>query len=142
MTKAKDPKRAKVTHIPPAQDPLLVENRALRERKIDLLVGRIDVAVFGQVEPNAHVRDYFVGDGFTTKFYLSQIPFTRGNRTILDEEYRALDPAVWSDTITDELDIDFAWLDSPDYADEFVRARERFETAMRHHVELSTETAA
>lgn len=54
-----------------------------------------DVAVFGQVEPNAHVRDYFVGDGFTTRFYLSQIPFTRGNRTILDEEYAALDPAVW-----------------------------------------------
>jgi len=26
--------------------------------------------LFGQVEPNAHVRDYFVGDGFTTKFYL------------------------------------------------------------------------
>jgi len=57
-----------------------------------------DVAVFGLVEPNAHVRDYFVGDGFTTKFYLSQIPFTRGNRTILDEEYRALDPAVWKET--------------------------------------------
>lgn len=54
-----------------------------------------DVAVFGHVEPNAHVRDYFVGDGFTTKFYLSQIPFTRGNRTIVDEEYAKLDPAVW-----------------------------------------------
>jgi len=54
-----------------------------------------DVAVFGQVEPNAHVRDYFVGDGFTTKFYLSQIPFTRGSRTILDEEYSALDPTRW-----------------------------------------------
>lgn len=57
-----------------------------------------DVAVFGLTEPNAHVRDYFVGDGFTTKFYLSQIPYTRGNRTILDEEYRALDAAVWTKT--------------------------------------------
>ena len=57
-----------------------------------------DVAVFGQIEPNAHVRDYFVGDGFTTKFYLSQIPFTRGNRTIVDEEYARLDPAVWKVT--------------------------------------------
>jgi len=56
-----------------------------------------DVAVFGQVEPSAHLRDYFVGDGFTTKFYLSQIPFTRGNRTIVDEEYATLDPAVWNE---------------------------------------------
>ncbi len=62
-----------------------------------------DVAVFGQVEPSAHVRDYFVGDGFTTKFYLSQIPFTRGNRTILDEEYAALSPAVWR--VTDPLGV-------------------------------------
>jgi hypothetical protein len=54
-----------------------------------------DVAVFGLVEPGAHVRDYFVGDGFTTKFYLSQVPFTRGSRTILDEEYAAIDPARW-----------------------------------------------
>jgi hypothetical protein len=57
-----------------------------------------DVAVFGQVEPSAHVRDYFVGDGFTTKFYLSQIPFTRGNRTIVDEEYAGLDPTRWKVT--------------------------------------------
>jgi hypothetical protein len=54
-----------------------------------------DVAVMGLVEPNAHVRDYFVGDGFSTKFYLSQIPFTRSNRTVVDEEYAKLDPAVW-----------------------------------------------
>jgi hypothetical protein len=46
-----------------------------------------------------------------------------------------LEPAVWSDTIADEFDIDFAWLDSPDYADEFLRARERLEATMRHHVE-------
>lgn len=55
-----------------------------------------DVAVFGQVEPSAYVRDYFVGDGFTTKFYLSQIPFTRGNRTILDEEYGELNSGRWN----------------------------------------------
>ena len=54
-----------------------------------------DLAVFGQVEPSAYVRDYFVGDGFTTKFYLSQTPFTRGNRTILDEEYAELDSGRW-----------------------------------------------
>jgi hypothetical protein len=46
-----------------------------------------------------------------------------------------LDPAVWSDTIVDEVDIDFAWLNKPDYSDEFVRARERFEATVRHHLE-------
>ena len=47
-----------------------------------------------------------------------------------------LDPAVWSDTIADEVDIDFAWLDSPDYWDEFQRARERLNEVMRHHFKL------
>ena len=57
-----------------------------------------DVAVFGRTEPSVHVKDYFAGDGLSTKFYLSQVPFTRGNRTILDEEYAALDAAVWKET--------------------------------------------
>jgi hypothetical protein len=46
-----------------------------------------------------------------------------------------LDPAVWSDAIADEIDIDFAWLDNPDYPDEFVRARERLTATMQHHME-------
>jgi len=60
-----------------------------------------DLTVLGQLEPSAHVKDYFVGDGFTTKFYLSQKPFTRSNqiplynRTILDEVYSELDPTHW-----------------------------------------------
>lgn len=45
-----------------------------------------------------------------------------------------LDPANWSDAIADEVDIDFAWLDNPDYADKFVRARERFDAAGQHYV--------
>ena len=63
-----------------------------------------DVTVLGQTEPAAHVKDYFVGDGFTTTFYLSQIPFTRRSevpqysRTILDEEYSAPDPTHWAMT--------------------------------------------
>jgi hypothetical protein len=36
-----------------------------------------------------------------------------------------IEPRVWSDTIADEIDIDFAWLNNPDYSDNFVRARER-----------------
>ena len=61
-----------------------------------------DLTVLGQLEPSAHVKDYFVGDGFTSKFYLSQKPFTRSsqvalyNRTILDETYAELDPAHWT----------------------------------------------
>jgi HNH endonuclease len=46
-----------------------------------------------------------------------------------------LDPAVWSDAVADEIDIDFAWLDNPDCSDEFVRARERLTATMQHHVE-------
>jgi hypothetical protein len=43
-----------------------------------------------------------------------------------------LDPTEWSDTIAAEIDIDFAWLDTPDYTDEFVRARERLEASRRN----------
>jgi hypothetical protein len=53
------------------------------------------------------VKDFFVGDGHTTKFYMSQKPFTRSsqvalyNRTILDENYAELDSTHWS--VTDPL---------------------------------------
>jgi len=63
-----------------------------------------DLTVLGQLEPGAHVKDYFVGDGKTSIFYLSQIPFTRKNeiplynRTILDEQYVELDPTHWTVT--------------------------------------------
>jgi hypothetical protein len=61
-----------------------------------------DLTVLGELEPGAHVKDYFVGDGSTTKFYMSQKPFTRSsqvalyNRTILDETYAELDPTHWT----------------------------------------------
>ena len=54
-----------------------------------------DVTVVGSIEPQAHVKDYFVGDGYTLKFYLSQVPFMSSNRTLLDEEYASLDPTRW-----------------------------------------------
>lgn len=54
-----------------------------------------DVTVVGRIEPQSHVKDYFVGDGFTAKFYLSQTPFFRSNRTLLDEEWAAVDPLRW-----------------------------------------------
>jgi hypothetical protein len=58
-----------------------------------------DVTVVGLMEPQAHVKDYFVGDGYSLKFYLSQVPFMGSNRTMLDEEYAILDPTHW--TVTD-----------------------------------------
>jgi len=56
-----------------------------------------DVTVVGETEPQDYVRDYFVGDGITTRFHLSQNPFSGFNRTIFSEEYLTsqLDPARW-----------------------------------------------
>lgn len=56
-----------------------------------------DVTVVGELEPQDYVKDYFVGDGLTTRFHLSQNPFNRFNDTIFNEEYIAgqLDPARW-----------------------------------------------
>jgi hypothetical protein len=57
-----------------------------------------DLTVTGRIEPRAHVKDYFLGDGFTLGFGLSDIPFTRLNSTFFEEEYEgsALDPARWT----------------------------------------------
>jgi hypothetical protein len=41
-----------------------------------------------------------------------------------------LDPATWSDTIADEIDIPFAWLNAPDFTDEFRRAQQRLSAVM------------
>jgi hypothetical protein len=57
-----------------------------------------DVTVIGLMEPQAHVKDYFVGDGYTLKFYLSQTPFMGSNKVLLDEEYAILDPTHWTAT--------------------------------------------
>jgi hypothetical protein len=57
-----------------------------------------DVTVIGLVEPQAYVTDYFVGDGVTLHFSLSQIPFTRTTSVVLDEEWigAAINPLRWS----------------------------------------------
>src|ERR1700722_853562 len=72
----------------------------LQLRSVDRLVN--DLTLLGPLEPSVHVKDYFVGDGFTTFFYLSEKPFTRSsqvalyNRTILNEIYTELDPTHWT----------------------------------------------
>ena len=60
-----------------------------------------DVTVIGEMAPEAYVTDYFIGDGLTSKFYLSQTPFTKTSVTLVDEEYTeaALEPSLW--TVTD-----------------------------------------
>ena len=79
----------------------------LQLQRVNRLVN--DLTILGPLEPGAHVKDYFVGDGLTTKFYMSQKPFMRSsqvalyNRTILDEIYAELDPTHW--TITDPLHV-------------------------------------
>jgi len=56
-----------------------------------------DVTAIGVVEPQAYVRDYFVGDGLSLRFYLSQKPFQQSKPALIDEEYLGpgLDPTTW-----------------------------------------------
>jgi len=57
-----------------------------------------DVTVVGDIEPQDFVRDYFVGDGLTSRFYLSQTPYTKYSTIIFGDEYggATLDPTRWS----------------------------------------------
>ncbi|MGC2475525.1 MAG: hypothetical protein WA485_14390 [Candidatus Sulfotelmatobacter sp.] len=56
-----------------------------------------DVTVIGANEPQAYVRDYFVGDGLSTRFYLSQTPFAQSKPALIDEQFAgtAIDPTTW-----------------------------------------------
>ena len=90
-----------------AEDAVKFSPGDLQLQSVDRLVN--DLTILGPIETSAHVKDYFVGDGFTTKFYMSQKPFTRSsqvalyNRTILDEIYTELDATHW--TATDPLHV-------------------------------------
>lgn len=57
-----------------------------------------EVTVIGATEPQAYVRDYFVGNGESLKFYLSQKPFAQAKAALIDEEYLGpgLDPTTWT----------------------------------------------
>ena len=56
-----------------------------------------ELTVIGEDEPQAYVRDYFVGDGESLKFYLSQKPFAQVKPALIDEEYLGpgLDTTTW-----------------------------------------------
>ena len=68
----------------------------LKLRSPNLLVN--DVRLIGLDEPQAYVRDYFVGDGLSLQFYLSQTPFAQTKPALIDEEYvdATLDPLTWT----------------------------------------------
>lgn len=53
--------------------------------------------VIGEDEPQAYCRDYFVGDGESLRFYLSQEPFAQSKPALIDEEFLGprLDPTIW-----------------------------------------------
>ena len=62
-----------------------------------------DVILTGRSEPQAYVKDYFVGDGWITRFYLSQPPFGASSRTLMDEEYKGSTLATTRWSVTDPV---------------------------------------
>ena len=56
-----------------------------------------DVTIVGLNEPQAYVRDYFVGDNLSLEFYLSQTPFAQSKPALIDDEYLGseLDATTW-----------------------------------------------
>jgi len=56
-----------------------------------------DVTVIGLEEPQPYVRDYFVGDGLSLRFYLSQAPFQQNKPALIHERYTGpeLDATTW-----------------------------------------------
>ena len=57
-----------------------------------------DIMVRGSEEPREFVKDYFLGDGVTSNFNVSQKPFIRQAQTIFEEEFKgsALEPLRWT----------------------------------------------
>jgi hypothetical protein len=57
-----------------------------------------DLVVLGRYAPRAYVKDYFIGDGLTLAFNLSQTPFSRRTSTLLEDEFRgsSLDAKLWT----------------------------------------------
>jgi hypothetical protein len=68
----------------------------LKLQAVDMEIN--DVTAIGDIEPQAYVKDYFVGDGLTVKFYLSQTPFTKSSQTLFIDEYSGAvpDPTRWT----------------------------------------------
>ena len=59
-----------------------------------------DVTIVGELEPLNYVRDYFLGNGTTLDFYLSETPFVKTAITIFEDDYSEsqLAPTLWDVT--------------------------------------------
>lgn len=61
-----------------------------------------DICVYGEHEPATYVTEYFLGDGVTTQFYLSNRVFTpsASSRTAIREVFNQgqIDPRLWGNT--------------------------------------------
>ncbi len=59
---------------------------------------RNDVTILGDLEPVLYVRDYFLGNGVTLAFYLSETPYSKSAVTVFREDYDTggLEPTLWS----------------------------------------------
>jgi hypothetical protein len=69
------------------------------------------VIALGRGEPDAFVKDYFLGDGYSLRNYLSATPFGQNTSTILEQEYDlALDPKYWSATGAATVDSGRLWV--------------------------------
>jgi hypothetical protein len=62
----------------------------------DLL--RNDVTILGELEPQLYVRNYFLGDGLTLNFGLSDNPYGATSSTLFQESYQGpgLSPTLWA----------------------------------------------
>ena len=62
-----------------------------------------DVTIVGEMEPLNYVRDYFLGNGTTLDFYLSETPFVKTAVTVFEDDYSEaqLAPTLWDVTDPD-----------------------------------------
>jgi hypothetical protein len=93
-----------LTTIPAAVHPLSETSGTLTLANLSLTAGvkralANDITVCGENEPAAYVTEYFLGDGVTTQFVLSQDPFflPSSKTTLINELFNepAIDTGVW-----------------------------------------------
>ena len=62
-----------------------------------------DVIIVGEVEPLTYVRDYFLGNGTTLEFYLSETPFGNSVVSTSAYPYPEPDPPAMLASVTDDV---------------------------------------
>lgn len=55
-----------------------------------------DLTLIGEEEPQMYVKDYFIADGHTLRYAMSQQPFLRPSVTVVEDEFAARDALRWS----------------------------------------------